>query len=518
MRVVVVGHGMVGHRVLDELAAHRPAGDVDDVVVLGAEQAEPYNRVLLSEVVAGRYAPSSIRLPALGERCGRILTGRRAVHLDRAARLVVDDAGQSHPYDALILATGASARVPDVEGLADLPLLADAGVHVLRGVDDAVGILAQVHDARRATVVGGGVLGLEIALALVGHGLATTLVHGGDTVMDRQLGPAAGAAAAGALETAGVRVRTGARPTAVGHRDGRVTSLTLADGSQLLTDLVVLAAGTQPDVDLARAAGLPVSRGIVVGADLASPGDPRVFAVGDCAQPPQGSTGLVAQGWEQARRLAVVIERRRAALTSGEPPVAESDPTDPIDPADGGELPLPAGGTDVVRVKGAGIDVVSMGVSGGTHRPDGARRLALADPDGGRYLELVVLDRRVVGATCVGGGRVASDLVAAYTRGTLVPADPAQLLLRPVAGAAVTTDSPLRMPDSATLCRCNSVTKGQVVAAWRDGARSVGDVAACTRATTGCGGCADAVGGVVEWLRESDPEQASAPARDAAGV
>jgi len=503
MRVVVVGHGMVGHRVLDELADHRPAGAIDDVVVLGAEQAEPYNRVLLSEVVAGRYAPAAIRLPSLGTGAGRVLTGRRAVALDRDARVVLDDAGDAHPYDALVLATGAAARVPDMAGLVDLPLLPDAGVHVLRDLADAVGILAQVHGARRGCVVGGGVLGCEIALALAGHGLATTVVHGGDHVMDRQLGRGAGTATAGVLERAGVRVRAGSRPTAIGHDGGRVTSLTLADGSQVLTDLVVLAAGTQPDVELARAAGLPVSRGVVVGPDLASPGDPRVFAVGDCAQPPQGSTGLVAQGWEQARRLAVVLEQRRAALET---------PGDVAPATDSGgapeEVPLPAGGADVVRVKGAGIDVVSMGVSGGAHRPEGARRIALADPDGGRHLEVVVLDRRVIGATCVGGGRVASDLVAAYTRGTLVPADPAQLLLRPVAGAAVEAETPLRMPDGATLCRCNSVTKGQVVAAWRDGARSVPDVAACTRATTGCGGCTDAVGGVVEWLRESDPEGA----------
>lgn len=514
MRIVVVGHGMVGHRVLDELADHRPAGVIDDVVVLGAEQAEPYNRVLLSEVVAGRYAPAAIRLPSLGAGAGRVLAGRRAVALDRDARVVLDDAGHAHPYDALVLATGAAARVPDMEGLADLPLLPDAGVHVLRDLADAVGILKQVHGARRGVVVGGGVLGIEIALALAGHGLATTVVHGGDHVMDRQLGPEAGAATAGVLERAGVRVRAGSRPTAIGHRDGRVTSLTLADGSQVLTDLVVLAAGTQPDVELARAAGLPVSRGVVVGADLASPGDARVFAVGDCAQPPQGSTGLVAQGWEQARRLAVVLELRRAALEGPgddvDPVPRASDPTD--------DVPLPAGGADVVRVKGAGIDVVSMGVSGGAHRPEGSRRIALADPDGGRHLEVVVLDRRVVGATCVGGGRVASDLVAAYTRGTLVPADPAQLLLRPVAGGAVEAESPLRMPDGATLCRCNSVTKGQVVAAWRDGARSVPDVAACTRATTGCGGCADAVGGVVAWLRESDPVGARDGAEASAGA
>ena len=107
---------------------------------------------------------------------------------------------------------------------------------------------------------------------------------------------------------------------------------------------------------------------------------------------------------------------------------------------------------------------------------------------------------------------MASDLVAAYTRGTLVAADPAQLLIRPVAGSAVVAESPTRMPDRAVLCRCNSVTKGQIVEAWRGGARDLKAVASCTRATTGCGGCGDAVTGILEWLAASDPDRDAAEA------
>lgn len=502
-RIVVVGHGMVGHRFLDELASR---GLDVQVTVLAAEEALPYNRVLLSEVVAGRYQSEAIVLPKLSASAGEVQTGRRAVAIDRERRVVRDDAGAEYGYDALVLATGARARMPELDGLSDLPIPAEAGIHVLRDLSDATDLLAQIPGARRATVVGGGVLGLEIALGLAGHGVVTTIVHGGTHLMDRQLAPGAGAAAENSLAKAGVKVVAGSRPTAVGHEQGRVTSLTLADGTQVLTDLVVMAAGTVVDTEIVRAAGLPVSRGIVVGNDLASPGDPRVFAIGDCAQPPQGSTGLVAQGWEQARRLATILEQRLAGGSEANLPDGEGDSQE--DP----HLPLPAGGTDVIRVKGAGIDIVTMGVSGSAHRPEGSRRVSLDDPDGARYLEVVVADSRVIGATCIGGGRVASDLVAAYTRGTLVPADPAQLLIRPVAGSAVVAESPTRMPDRAVLCRCNSVTKGQIVSAWRGGARDLKAVASCTRATTGCGGCGDAVTGILEWLAASDPDRDAAEA------
>jgi assimilatory nitrate reductase electron transfer subunit len=243
-------------------------------------------------------------------------------------------------------------------------------------------------------------------------------------------------------------------------------------------------------------AGLDVGRGIVVGPDLATPADPRVFAIGDCAQPPEGGTGLIAQGWDQARRLAV-------SLTGGPVGAGASDP-----------VPLRAGGTDVVRLKAAGLDVVTMGVSGSRRAEvPGARSVLLSDPVGARHVEVVVADGRVVGATCVGAGPVAADLTAAYTHATPAPSDPAQLLVRPVAGTAVPAASPTLMPDRTTVCRCNGVTKGEVVACWRDGGDTVEDVARETRATTGCGGCTDVVCGLLDWLATTDPDRSSRVSR-----
>ena len=248
----------------------------------------------------------------------------------------------------------------------------------------------------------------------------------------------AAAAATARLTSLGISVRVGARTEEAVISDGRVTGVRLEGGEVLGADLLVLTAGTVPEVGLAQRAGLDVARGIVVGTDLASPADARVFAIGDCAEPPEGGSGLIAQGWDQARRLATLLT---------EPSAARDD------------VPLPTVGTDVVKVKGVGLDVVAMGVCGPL---TGGRRVRLSDPEGGRHIEVVVADGRVIGATCVGAGPVAADLVAAYTRGTPAPTDPAQLLVRPVAGTAVPAASPTMMPDRAVVCRCNGVTKGDI--------------------------------------------------------
>jgi len=526
-RVVVVGNGMVGARLADELS-RRDADGALDVTVLGAEPYEPYNRVLLSDVVAGRTDVAAISMPAVDDGRTRVLRGTAAVAVDRDARVVLADDGARHPYDHLVLATGAAARLPDVPGLGTDPGALPAGVHALRTLDDAREVVAATVNAPRAVVVGGGVLGVEVALGLAGRGLPTTLVHGAGAPMDRQLDDEAGAVLRAGLEAAGVVVRTGVRPQevlvvggrAVGVRLGGVAAGTAEPGETLGAGLVVLACGTAPETTLARRAGLAVERGIMVGPDLASVSDARVFAVGDCAQPPEGSRGLVAEGWDQARRLAEALVAL-AARPRPAPPAAAGPREHLRLPGDGAGPSMavrlgtllssraPGGpaavvdtrGTDVVKVKAGSLSVVAMGRCGSGRTPlPGERAVRLGDPAAGRFVEAVVADGVLVGATCVGDARVAADLTAAYTRRTPVPADPAFLLLTPVAPAAAAASSPEHMPDDATVCRCNGVTKHDVAACVADGAATADDVARATRATTGCGSCRDAVCGLVDWL------------------
>ncbi|MGW6227391.1 NAD(P)/FAD-dependent oxidoreductase, partial [Cellulosimicrobium cellulans] len=474
-RVVVVGNGMVGSRFASDLVARcgTSAGPTAvEVTVLGAEEYEPYNRVLLSEVVAGKVDVAAIGLPGADDARVTVRRGTEAIAIDRAARRVVTGEG-AYPYDVVVLATGAAARIPDLPGLTDLPGGLPRGAHALRTLDDAREIVAASVNARHAVVVGAGVLGLEVACGLARRGVAVSLVHGGGSVMDRQLDRAAGDVVARSLAGLGVRTWTRARTERVVVESGSVRGVTLRvpdggapagpsarpdDGAEgagghatrlvdLEADLLVLACGTVPEAGLARAAGVAVDRGVVVGHDLASPDDPRVFAIGDCAQPPEGATGLIAQGWDQSRRLAEHLAERFAAAGAEEPGAAQGAASGrprvrlgvdadrpsmalrlamnvvarPVGQPSAQDLPgvdeRPKAGTDVVRVKAAGLEIVTMGVCGERRAPDPAQRsVTLSDPASGRHVEVVVADGLLVGATCVGAPEVGADLTATYTR------------------------------------------------------------------------------------------------------
>jgi assimilatory nitrate reductase electron transfer subunit len=282
------------------------------------------------------------------------------------------------------------------------------------------------------------------------------------------------------LRDLGVRVRLGARATAwTGH------GLALADGTDVPADLLVLACGVRPDTALARSAGLAVGRGVLVDDELRT-SDPHVSAIGDCAEHRGTVYGLVAPAWDQA---AVVADR----LTGG--------------------TARYAGSRVVTRLKATGIDLAAMG----TLDPD-AETLSFSDPARGTYARIVVRDGRLTGAVLLGDNPSVGTVVQLYDRDADVPADRRSLLLGRAFGApaAAPAESPAFMPDQAVVCRCNSVTKARITACWRAGARTVGDVAAATRATTGCGGCRDAVTGIVEWLSTVDPAAADPAVPDLA--
>ncbi|KGN41917.1 FAD-dependent oxidoreductase [Knoellia aerolata] len=488
MRLVVIGNGMVGSRFAEDVLARDDAGKYD-VTVIGDEACETYNRVLLSEVVAGRQDLAAITLPVLAHPRLSVLRGVSAAAIDREDRVVVTTEGNRHRYDQLVLATGASARIPPLEGLGlgsgALPL----GVHALRSIDDAREIVAATLNSRRAVVLGAGVLGVEAASGLAQRGCPVTIIHPADALMERQLDVSASTVLVGAMPGFGIHPRVGVGAEAAIVANGRLTGIRLTGGEVVESDLLVVATGTVANTSLAAAAGLACERGIVTDAGSAT-ADGRIFAIGDCAQPPGGGTGLVAQGWDQARALA---ERLTGTVARGRA---------------GG-----AGASDVVRVKAHGLDVVTMGVCGGSRPTDPEQRtLSLSDPAAGRHIEVVVEGDRLVGATCIGAGQVAADLVAAYTRRTPVPRDPAHLLLATLSSAPPAPSSPGDLADDAAVCRCNSVTKADVARAHSRGAHSVAEVARETRATTGCGGCKDEVCGLLAWLGSRDEARLTATA------
>ncbi|WP_344022405.1 FAD-dependent oxidoreductase [Pseudonocardia kongjuensis] len=473
-RVVVVGHGMVGARFAEEVRRRDPDGERVSLTVLGAEAHPAYNRVLLSTVLAGGLTAPMVALPAAEG--VTVHPGVAATALDRSARVVHDTAGAEHPYDELVLATGCRAWLPPVDGLAGADGAPAPGVSLFRDLDDCARILDVAEPGARIAVVGGGLLGVEAARGLAGRGVAVTLVHPRTHLMERQLDAGAGEVLAGALRGLGVDVRCGVGAKAWAPETG----LDCDDGTRIAADAVVVAAGVRAETGLAAGAGLAVDRGILVNDRLATD-DGRVHAIGDCAQHPAAAAGLVQSGWEQAAVLA--------DLLTGADPAARYRGTRPV-----------------TRLKAAGIDLAALG-----DVADGDEQLHVSDPRRGRYGLLALRDDRVVGAIMMGLPDAAAAVIGLFDSGAPAPSDRLALLLgRALPGEPAAAGDPGRLPGTAVVCRCNTVTKNALVAAWREGARELDALSRRTRAATGCGSCRDAVCGIRDWLEHADPSRESA--------
>ncbi|GAA3381523.1 FAD-dependent oxidoreductase [Streptomyces racemochromogenes] len=388
--MVVIGGGLAGLR----LAARLGPGAA--VTVLGEESRAPYNRVLLAEVLAGRYAPEVTALPAPGPALRR---GVRAVRIDRADRTVHCDDGSAERYDTLVLATGSNPVLPPLRGLfapdgRELP----EGVHAFRTMDDCLALAAAVRPGVRAVVIGGGLLGVSAARALAARGARVVLAQQAERLMERQLDADASALLRDHLTALGVEVHTECRVRGLSTTDSvtpggpprgasspprpssvprssapdpaphtpaglrgpaqdprRVSGVELADGYRLDADVVVLACGVRPRTGLARAAGLEVRKGVVVDGRLRT-SDPRVHAVGDCAEHDGRVYGLAGPALEQADALAAVLRGDDAEYTGTRALTRLTLPTaggpGPFDLAAFGD-PTPLPGDDVLRLADA---------------------------------------------------------------------------------------------------------------------------------------------------------------------
>lgn len=457
-RVVVVGNGMAGARLADELLRRDPALLV---TVLGAEPRPAYNRILLSDVLARKRTAQDIVLTDTGGAVRRL--GVEVIDVDRGARTVHAADGSSYAYDALVLATGSTAVVPPVHGIAGPSGRLLQGVHVFRTVEDCDAIAAEAGRARRAVVVGGGVLGLEAARGLMQHGLRVDVVHGMPHLMDAQLDAVGGAVLRRAVEALEVGVHLGSFASSVtGGR--RVTGVGLADGRQVAGNLVVLACGVRPQVELARSVGLLVDRGVVVD-DVLRTSDPHVHAIGECAQHGGQVYGLVAPAWEQAAVLAEVLTGGTARYR---------------------------GSRTVTRLKALGLELVSMGETGPGLEDcgDGLEVLQYADPVRHVYKKVVVRGGVVVGAILLGDTSTAGAVTQAFDRATPLPHDRLHLLFRGLGNGAEPA-----VDDRDVVCTCNGVTAGTLRGC---GARTLAEAVEQTRATTGCGTCTPSVRALLE--------------------
>jgi ferredoxin-nitrate reductase len=459
-RLVVVGTGMAALATVEEVLRRDPTGW--RVTMLGEEPGPVYNRIMLSKLLAGECGPGDLEVRPLAWYAQRgidLRGGCPAAAIDTDTKVVRDVAGGEHPYDALVVATGSRAFVPPIAG-ADRP-----HVGVFRTWGDVAALTGTPVAGRDAVVLGGGLLGLEAAAGLHARGARVTVVEPAPRLMGRQLDDAAAAMLGAALTARGIPQRVGVLPERV--EDDRVV---LADGEALPADLVVVAAGVRPETTLAREAGLPVARGIVVD-DALRAGAPGVFAVGECAEHQGVVYGLWAPLAEQARVAGATI--------AGDPAAFHPQTTATV-------------------LKVGGMDVYAGGLADADAEAD-HDEVTLRDTRTGRYRKLVLDGDRLVGAILVGDVADARRCTAALRSGE--PADPTLVDGGFAGGAAAEAPAPSA---DATICSCNAVTAGEIDAAIvARGLTTVAGVARATRASTGCGGCAGEVRAILERHRSS---------------
>jgi assimilatory nitrate reductase electron transfer subunit len=386
-RVVVIGAGLAGvtlARRLGELGT--PA------LLIGEEEHRPYNRVLLAEVLAGRYSPEVIALPAPAG-----LVRGRVTGVDRAARTVTCADGQVIAYDTLVLATGSNPVLPPLRGLFTPDRQLPEGVHAFRTMDDCLGLSKAVRPGARAVVIGGGLLGVSAARALAMRGAQVVLAQQSERLMERQLDPAASKLVRRHLTDLGVEVHTECRVRDVRCVGGAVRSVEMADGYALDADLVVLACGVSPRVSLARDAGLAVHKGVIVDDELRTC-DPHIRAIGDCAQHAGTLYGLATPALEQADALARSLAGHADARYTGTRSLTRLTLTGPDSPFD-------------------------LAAFGETEALPGDDVVQLADATRGTYRKVVVRDDRLVGGVLVGELGTVGALARAWEGAEPLPDD-----------------------------------------------------------------------------------------------
>ena len=457
VRTVIVGCGMGAVRLVEELLAQ----GVGDITVIGEEQHAPYNRILLSAVLEGTHRAGALTMAErewFEHRGVELRLGTSVVDIHRD-RKVIELADRTEVgYDRLVLATGSIPSLPPIRGLVQLDGQLHEKVHSFRTLADCEGLLAALPGAASAVVVGGGLLGLQVARALSIRGLEVEVVEGGDHLLRSQVDGAAGKVLERSLTKLGTAVYTETRAVKM-TADG----LVLDNGVALSTDLVILTAGGRPSINLARRAGLDTRRGVIVDDQLRT-SDENVYAIGDCVEHDGRTAGHVSPAWEQAAVLAAEFAGKDASY-------------------DGHRI--------VARLRATDLDVAVLGDPEHTE----GEIVQVSNPVTGVHKKLVVNNGVIVAATLVGDLTRVGQITQHFDKRTRLSAgEPGQLLLPPRSTNAVN----IALPDEAEVCACAGVTAGRIRAC-----SSIEDVRTTTRATTGCGGCRSVCEQLVSQVKET---------------
>ena len=462
-RIVVVGNGMVGHHFVEQL--HQSEANVD-ITVLCGESRLAYDRVYLSSFFSGATAEDlALTTPAQYAQWGvNVVTNAMVTGIDRTQQQVTTQDGQSFEYDKLILATGSYPFVPPIPGNDQEHCL------VYRTIDDLLAIEASAKVSKVGVVVGGGLLGLEAANALKQAGLQTHVVEFAPQLMAVQLDHAGGDLLKEKIESLGVSVHTQKATQVIEAGEQCRYKMVFADNSVLETDMILFSAGIRPSDQLGKTASLALGeRGGIVIDNQCVTSDPNIYAIGECALWDNKIFGLVAPGYAMAR-VAV------SHLTDGDKQFTGADMS--------------------TKLKLMGVEVGSIGDA--HERTPGALSYTYLNQPEGVYKKLVVdsAQQKVLGAVLVGDTSEYDTLLQYALNDIALPEHPESLILPSSDSApALGVDA---LPDTASICSCLNVTKGDIVAAIDSGCCSVADVKGQTKASSGCGGCAALLKNVVD--------------------
>lgn len=448
--LVVVGSGPVGIRVVDKILERCPGADI---VIYGDEPWDPYNRVKLSTYLAGETSIAGLNLQTAVEAVRRF--NCRVESIDRESRCVIDNRGRSQPYSKLILATGSKPHIPEIAGIRQ------KGVYTFRDMTDAQSLLKQGQETRRIIILGGGLLGLEAAKAMRRFNAEITVIEHNTHLMFRQLDYRAAGYLRNHIESLGIRVLLSERIIKVtGGR--QVNAVILGGGDTLECDMLILATGIRPNIELALSSGLHVNRGVRVNDRLQS-SDADIFAVGECAEHRDVVYGLVAPGYEQAAVVAHVIAGGTATY---------------------------AGSVSATSLKVTGKQVFSMGRIGETAGMRSDSGHVHEKREQTIYRKVFIHRNRLAGVIAIGDwpelGRVQE---AVLNHRYLWPWQLYRFRASGSLWSGRAVQSVAQWPANAIVCNCTGVTRGALAQSITAGCQTVDSIAARTGASTVCGSC-----------------------------
>jgi nitrite reductase (NADH) large subunit len=467
-RLLIIGNGPVGHQFIESIIESGQGGQFD-ITVIGEEPRPAYDRVHLTAWFETREAASlnMVKDGFYSDNNITALTHEKVIAIDRAAQTVSTDKGEQYAYDKLILATGSFPFVPPVPGHDR------KNCFVYRTIEDLEAITAAAANAKVGAVVGGGLLGLEAAKAIMDLGLKTHVIEFAPRLMAVQVDEGGGALLRRKIEDLGVSVHTQKNTQQIVDGEDCVHKLQFADGAELETDILVFSAGIRPQDALARQCELAVGeRGGIVIDNACLTSDPAIYAIGECALWGGRIYGLIAPGWDMARVAAdhVLGGIEKKAFT----------------------------GADMsTKLKLMGVDVASIGDAHAS--TPGAKCYTFIDEKAEVYKKIVVSSdgQHLLGSVLIGEANDYGTLLQFALNKITLPEQPESMILPTLDGSAGVGLGVDALPDVAQICSCNNVSKGDLCAAVQGGAMTVGDLKACTKAATTCGGCTALVGQVL---------------------